>query len=901
MKITFRINYRTVWGQQVAIIGNIPALGKWEAKQALVLHHLGDGEWEATIQLKKSISNLSYKYILINDKKEELDIDWGKNRTLRFTKNQKSILLKDCWRSKHHGETAFYSSAFSEAIFKPKIFKSKRSAASAGNIKLHFQIHAPRISSGQQICILGNIPELGNWDLTKPILLGNANHPLWTTSINCSTKKDIEYKYGVYNVREKKVQFLEGGENRVFKFHFFAAINDAIIITDEYFNHPHGNWKGAGVAIPVFSIRSKSGLGVGEFTDIKKLVDWSKKVGLKMVQILPINDTIATSTWTDSYPYASISVFALHPLYLHLNDLVDFKKIVDQKQFEKERKELNNLTEVDYEETMRLKLKYARMIFLKTKKSFLENSEFKKFLTENEHWLKPYALFSFYRDKYKTPNFNLWKRDKKFSLDKLKKETDPNSKNYYDIAFYYFLQYHLDKQLKSAAIYARENGLVLKGDIAIGIYRHSVDAWTEPHLYNMDGQAGAPPDPFSDIGQNWGFPTYNWEEMAKDGYQWWKNRLQLLSRYFDAFRIDHILGFFRIWQIPLEQVEGTFGFFNAALPIPLNEFKERGIYFDHDRFCKPFISIELLNEKFGEEALYVAERFLEKDANDKFHFNPAFDTQRKIDAYFEKKVNKSKIHLKDGLFKLISNVLFFEVSGSNGTTFHPRIDFPDISSFSYLEKETRRKLNDLYLDYFYNRQEDFWKEQALIKLPAIKNATNMLICGEDLGMVPHCVPSVMEDLGILTLEIQRMSKNPKTEFLQEKNIPYLSVCSPSTHDMSPIRLWWEEMETEQRQRFYWNELKMTGMPPFFCEPFIVEAILKQHLNWPGMWAVFAMQDILALDGKIRRENPSEERINVPANPKHYWRYRMHIDLDDLINESDLNEQLLSLLKNSGRT
>ena len=736
--------------------------------------------------------------------------------------------------------------------------------------------------------------------MTKPILLGNEDHPLWTAAINCNAGKDIEYKYGVYNVKEKKVQFLEGGENRIFKSHFFAAINDTVVITDEYFNHPHGNWKGAGVAIPVFSLRSQNGLGVGEFNDIKKLVDWSKQVGLKMVQILPINDTIATSTWTDSYPYASISVFALHPLYLHLNEIEGFENIIDQKQFEKERQQLNELTEVDYEETMRLKLKYAELIFSKTKSAFLKNADFKKFFEENEHWLKPYALFSFYRDKYNTPNFNLWKRDKKYSNEKLKKETAPNAKNFDKIAFYYFLQYHLDKQLKSAAKYARENELVLKGDIAIGIYRHSVDAWTEPHLYNMDGQAGAPPDPFSDIGQNWGFPTYNWEEMAKDGYQWWKNRLQQLSRYFDAFRIDHILGFFRIWQIPLEQVEGTFGFFNAALPIHVNEFQERGIYFDYDRFCKPFITTDILNKKFGEDALFVAEKFLIKNSKANYYFKPDFDTQRKIETFYEKKANKSKSHLKGGLFKLLSNVLFFEVFDSNGTAFHPRIDFPETSSFLNLNTDTQQKLNDLYLDYFYKRQDDFWKDKAMVKLPAIKNATNMLICGEDLGMVPDCVPGVMKDLGILTLEIQRMSKNPETEFLQESDIPYLSVCSPSTHDMSPIRLWWEEMKVEQRQRFYWNELKMMGMPPFFCETHIVEAILKQHLHWPGMWAVFALQDIFALNGKIRRENPADERINVPANPKHYWRYRMHVDLDDLMGANELNDQIYSLMEKSGR-
>jgi 4-alpha-glucanotransferase len=291
---------------------------------------------------------------------------------------------------------------------------------------------------------------------------------------------------------------------------------------------------------------------------------------------------------------------------------------------------------------------------------------------------------------------------------------------------------------------------------------------------------------------------------------------------------------------------------------------------------------------------------LTKNNTGTYFFKDELDTQRKVENYFNKKENADKVHLKDRLFKLLSNVLFFEVPGSGGKEFHPRIDFPKLSTFNALPDDQQRRLNELYLDYFYHRQDEFWKEQALKKLPAIKDATNMLICGEDLGMVPGCVPGVMKDLGILTLEIQRMSKNPKTEFLQEADIPYLSVCSPSTHDMSPIRLWWEEMEVDQRQRFYWHEIHQMGQPPVFCEPYVVERILAQQLKWDSLWTVFAIQDIFALDGKLRRENPAEERINVPAITQHYWQYRMHISLEELMHAETLNNQFYKLIAESGR-
>ncbi len=899
MKITFRINYRTNWGERIIVVGSLPGLGDWDKSEALQLRYTDGGDWVGEVSVADANKTVEYKYFKVDDDFEVLDEDWGQNRSFDIAKNQRgNVAIVDTWRAKSHRENVLYTSAFQEVIFKPALFKDKVSKQNTGVAELRFQLHAPRVEPGMQICVSGNTAALGNWDLAAPLLLGNAQFPLWSGAVAVETKVEIEYKYGIYDPQKKQVQYLEKGANRKFAPHQFPA--KTIIKTDEYFDHLESTWRGVGVAVPVFSLRSKKGFGVGEFSDIKLLVDWAKKVNMKMVQILPINDTTATYTWVDSYPYSCISVFALHPLYLSLDEVEGFKTIVDQKQYDREKKKLNGLQDIDYEEVMRLKFKYAREVFEKQKGRLLKRADFKKFINENQHWLKPYALFSQLRDRFKTADFNEWGKFKKFSSTILKKETDPKSDHFDEVAFYYFLQFHLDKQLKAASGYARQNGIILKGDIPIGIYRHSVDAWTDPHLFNMDGQSGAPPDPFSDIGQNWGFPTYNWAEMAKDGYQWWQNRLRQLSRYFDAFRIDHILGFFRIWQIPLDQVEGTFGFFNPAIPVQRKEFEEQGIWFEYGRFCRPYITADILNSAFGEDAIYVAETFLVKDKSGKFYFQKEFDTQRKVEAYVDCDENTGVAHLKDGLFKLLSNVLFFEVPGSKGQAFHPRIDFQKTLSFKALSQGVQSKLAALYDDYFYHRQDGFWKQEAMTKLPAIKEATNMLICGEDLGMVPDCVPGVMSDLGFLTLEIQRMSKNPHTEFLEPQDIPYLSVITPGTHDMSPIRLWWEEMDSEQRRRFYWHQLGMIGEPPPTCGTDVVERIFQQHLRWPGLWVVFSIQDIFALRQNLRREDPKEERINVPANPQHYWRYRCHVYMEDLLKEEVLIGQLKGLLAESGR-
>ncbi len=901
MIVRFKIHYQTRWGQQIAVTGNRPELGDGDPARAFLLDYLGDGYWGADIELEDIAGALTYKYLLLDENEGRRTVEWGAPRRVALGDGKRGgiLHLKDAWRPRKHPENALYTSAFVDVILQTDRFRARPLGNTGSKPVVRFQIHAPRVPAGLQLCVTGNVEELGNWHAESALLLGNAEHPLWSGAIALQSGLTIEYKYGLYDPESKRIIYLETGDNRRIPAAWMAA-GYQLVVTDEYFRHPAGWWKGAGVATPVFSLRSHQGLGVGEFLDIKLMVDWARRVGLNMVQILPVNDTSATHTWVDSYPYAAISVFALHPLYLNVEALGYSFRGARERELLDRREALNRLDVVDYEAVMALKLDLAREAFSQVRDQWLKSKDFKAFFKNNKHWLEPYAAFCYLRDVYGTVDFNQWKEHAVFSPKKLKALVSPRAAHYPEVAFHYFLQYHLDRQLGEAAAYARERGVVLKGDIPIGIYRYSVDAWTAPHLYNMDGQSGAPPDPFSDTGQNWGFPTYNWEEMAKDDYEWWRRRLQQLSRYFDAFRIDHILGFFRIWEIPYEQVEGLMGHFNPALPVSREEFDQRGIPFDYDRFCRPYIPEHHLYEYFGQDTDYVKETFLRETKPHHFQFKEGLDTQRAVDDFLSRQENKGRIHLKQGLFELIGELLFFEAAGSEGAAFHPRIKMQETRSFNDLNGAVQKRLDDLYINYFFRRQEEFWRQQAMKKLPAIKDATNMLICGEDLGMVPDCVPGVMDELGILSLEIQRMSKNPATEFLSVDDIPYLSVCSPSTHDMSPIRAWWEEMEPEQRERFFLQELGMSGEPPFFCEPYVVERIIRQHLYWPSMWAVFPLQDLVAMDGRLRRENPFEERINVPSNPKHYWRYRFHLPLEKLLRENAFNDYLRGMIVAAGR-
>lgn len=623
------------------------------------------------------------------------------------------------------------------------------------------------------------------------------------------------------------------------------------------------------------------------------LIDWAALTGLKLIQLLPINDTINTHKDKDSYPYSAISAFALHPMYLNVEQLAEEEYAGILKPYAKQQKQLSGNAVLDYEAVMQIKTAVIKALYQAEKEDFLNDIKFFEFFDVNRHWLVPYAAFSYLRDTNNTADFARWKTNAVYKEDEIQELVSPYQKHYDGIAVHYYTQYHLHLQLKEATAYAHKKGIVIKGDIPIGICPNSVDAWMQPELFNSDEQAGAPPDAFTGKGQNWGFPTYNWEKMAADHFNWWRQRFEQMSEYFDAFRIDHILGFFRIWSIPSSQVEGVMGRFVPAVPLTINEFFKRRISFTIHRYASPFINEAILKEVFGKKTAFVKKTFFEGDA-----FKETFNTQKKVEAYFGKQKNADE-NIRQGLYDLLSNVILFQEEASHGQKFHFRIAMEETSSFKNLDEHSQKELKELYINYFYHRQDELWKKEALKKLPELKQSTDMLVCGEDLGMVPHCVPELMKQLGILSLEIQRMPKKTDAEFFHPNDAPYLSVVTPSTHDMSTIRGWWEE-DAEKTKRYYNHLMGQAGEPPVYCEPDINKEIIIQHLYSPAMWAIFQWQDLLGISKKLRKKNPSEERINNPADNEHIWNYRMHINLEDLIKEAEFNATVQTLVMASGR-
>lgn len=886
MQITFRLRFATQPGQSLWLSGTHPMPG-----HPVAMRYVDAEFWEVTIPLSTQVANsrLNYSYILRHADGSQTT-DWGRDRALvpaQFSSPE--LLVIDSWNAAGFFANAFYTEPFRKLL---PAGNFKNSSPPPREATHTFRIKSPLLTASQTLCLIGECPALGQWQTESPILLEKQpDENNFSVSLDLRTQTfPFAYKYGVYDFVQKNFIRFEGGDNRWLKAP--GARHQHTIIHDGFTVLPTDTWRGAGVAVPVFSLRGEKSFGVGEFADLKPLADWGKTTGLKLIQLLPINDTTATKTWKDSYPYAAISAFALHPIYLNLAAVANAKNKPLLKGLEPTRKKLNALDAVDYEAVMTVKLDFLKQIFPSQKAATLRAKEYKSFFAENEHWLVPYAAFCVLRDRFGTADFSQWPEHKEFSAEKIAALAKDND----EIAFHYFVQYHLHLQLKDATAHIHAAGLVLKGDIAIGVYRHGADAWQSPELFHMDQQAGAPPDPFSAKGQNWGFPTYNWPRMAADGFAWWKRRFAQMGNYFDAFRIDHILGFFRIWSSPAHAVEGILGHFVPAIPIEQSEFAARGIHFDRERFTKPFITDAVLHEIFGDDADTARREFLIATGSGHYSLKLEFATQRQVENYFAARpLDERTTKLKIGLFDLISNVLLLEVDGK----FHFRFAMEQTASFKNLPSETQAKLRNLYVDYFFRRQDDFWKHEAMQKLPALKRVTNMLICGEDLGLVPACVPEVMRDLGLLSLEIQRMPKTLGAEFSRPADAPYLSVITPSTHDMSTIRGWWAE-DRELTQKFFNRELGLSGDAPREATPEIVEAVVRQHLASPAMWSIFQLQDLLGMDGAIRRAAVEAERINVPAIPNFYWRYRMHLTLEKLQQAKVFNSRLSQLLRENGR-
>ena len=807
MKLTFNLEYRTGFGEQLVL----NMLG--EAQSAHPMTTLDGIHWTVNIVCEQqSAPFVDYYYSVMRGEKEMRHewqvephrLEFAAVKGTRYTVYDRWIDIPE--------DSYMYSSAFTDCV----MARERQLSPKTEYLRtIRIKVRAPQLRNGERLALVGAPEALGYWNCSKAVLMAEHECHEWVASLNADSLPDnFEYKFVILHAASSSLSqpspIWENCQNRTL-WKPEMAENEVVVFEVQQAWFSIGLWKGAGTVIPVFSLRSEGSFGVGDFGDLAMMVDWCAKTHQNVLQILPVNDSTINHTWQDSYPYNAISIYALHPQYTDLRQLPEIKDKAQREHFRQLQQELNALTQLDYVRVNDAKLEYLQIIFKQEWNKMKRHVSYQKFFSNNQDWLEPYARFCFYRDKFGTGTSSEWPA----KLPKPEQRV---------LDFWYFVQYNLDQQMRKAHEHARKNKVILKGDIPIGISRDGVEAWVEPRYFNMNGQAGAPPDDFSLDGQNWGFPTYNWDEMLKDGCSWWVRRFRKMAEYFDAYRIDHVLGFFRIWEIPMPEKSGLKGQFSPALGMSREEIEAYGV--------------------IGHEELFLVDH----KRNDRWH---------------------------------------------------PRIAVQYHEDYKRLSDDEKIAFNRLYNDYFYRRNNQFWYNEAMKKLPRLTEATRMLVCAEDLGMVPECVPWLMNDLRILSLEIQSMPKEYGVRFGQLQRNPYRSVCTISTHDMSTLRQWWDEDE-ERAQDYYRNELHFEGNAPHPMPGWLCKEVVARHLMSPSMLCLLSLQDWLSIDERLRLPDANAERINIPANPRHYWRYRMHLNIEQLLQADDFNREVTILIKQGNR-
>ena len=879
MKLKFTINYGTQWGESLHVVISYKSLDG-TVKTSNLLLQTDDGVfWTLDTSVVESrqhpVDSFSYYYQVEDGEGAVLRREWtGVPRSYHFD-SSKNYLLPDLWRDiplQYH----LYSSAY-RTMAGLNVFESAQTMRVPFYRKtILFRVSAPQLRKGQSLAILGSHPALGDWNSARFLRMEYVGDYDWMLSVNVDALfLPIEYKYVIIDDATNTLVAWEEGNNRTTEGLLPPDLNavpdgTVLVIYGESLRIKEQTWRAAGVVVPVFSLRSEHSYGVGDFGDLHRMVDWAVETGMKVIQLLPVNDTTTDGGWHDSYPYNIVSAFALHPHYLDLEALGALKSKTKMTAYHRQRRELNALGYSDYEAVGRVKFGYIHDIFAERGQQTLDSKAFKQWFAENQDWLKPYAK---------------WRGG--------------------DHLIIYYIQYHLHIQLKAAADYARSKGVILKGDIPIGVNRDSVETATHPELFNMDSQTGAPPDAFSQNGQNWGFPTYRWNVESgglKDNstaiIHWFQHRLRWMSQYFDAFRIDHVLGFFRVWEIPNDAVFGLLGHFSPALPLTVSEIEYFGLPFRKDLMTRPFINDRVIDRLFGIHAQYVRENFLIPRSYGLYDLKAEYDSQKKVQDYFKERNDENSLWIRDGLYRLISGVLFLE-DPRQPEMYHPRIGVFNEPVYDALTAEEKDAFMRLYNNYYYQRHNFFWGSEAIRRLTAVFGETRMLCCAEDLGMLPDCVQPVLDALRILTLEIQSMPKQTGFEFTHLDGNPYRSVATFSTHDMSPLRLWWSE-SPERTQRYYVTMLQKQGRAPEQLPAHLAEEIIARHLYCPSMLCLLSLQDWLAMDGELRSKNPREERINVPSDAYNRWKYRMHLTIDELLAATKYNNKVRTMIQRSKR-
>jgi 4-alpha-glucanotransferase len=664
---------------------------------------------------------------------------------------------------------------------------------------------------------------------------------------------------------------------------------------------PATNKRLLGVVVPVGALRSRNGMGVGEFLDLAGFALLCKKMKLGLIQILPVNDT-----GFESSPYFSLTAFGLHPLYLRIEELEDFNSVDKsiKKRIKEAKEKFDKNERFLHYDILKEKLDICREIYESKKAQIAESASggrLSEWIKQNS-WIKQYSV---YRRLKEVNGGKSWKEWQEYhTVTAADIETLWNNKKLREEhLFWVWLQEELDAQFSKAAKAVADAGIVLKGDLPILMNEDSCDVWAHPEIFIQELSAGAPPDMYSPEGQNWGFPIFNWEAQEKDNFSWWRKRLETAGKYYKAYRIDHVLGFFRIWASSRRDNSNSsvLGRFVPYKPITSGDLRKMG--YDKNRIrwlSRPHIptgeiwdvlrnnrSASFTEEKISAAAEKVFLKALERVNNEELWL-------------FKKKIKGEKDIVNLGLDASLHGYLFNKwhdrvfLEYEKGR-FFPVWYYRDVTAWKTLSGEEQKNLEAL-VERQRIKSEKAWAVQGKKLLTILSESSHMLPCAEDLGAVPECVPKVLSKLKILGLRVVRWfriwDKNGQP-YIPFDEYPALSVCTPAVHDSSTVREWWEK---EVNQQQFSGFIGVPSLPKKY-NPGTAKIILSKVSSARSRFRVFQIQDLLHLSNKWYSADPAQERINVPGTLNDFnWTYRLSAQIEEIAKDKELIAAVAELSK-----
>jgi 4-alpha-glucanotransferase len=639
-----------------------------------------------------------------------------------------------------------------------------------------------------------------------------------------------------------------------------------------------------GVVVPVGALRGEQSIGVGEFPDLVELGKLCADMGAGLIQILPVNDT-----GYESSPYSSLTAFALNPLYLRIGDLAEAAGFAEQVGALK--KEFDGETRFPYYKILRAKMTLLREIYAANEKAIVkkaQNGSLAAWIGENP-WVKEYAVYRSLKEANGEKSWKEWESHRTVTAEAIQAFwEDPRQQG--GLLFWAWLQEALDSQFSKAAKALNKAGILLEGDIPILMNEDSCDVWAHQDYFHMDLSAGAPPDMYNSNGQNWGFPTYNWAAQAQDDYAWWRLRLTSAEKYYNAYRIDHVLGFFRIWSSLRENNydNAILGRYVPYTPVAkkdlaalgFDEGRIRWLSLPHVPSAEVWGALEELRDQWGNHDGAAASAAAERI------FGEALDRIGDEELWLFKTAIKGErditdLGLPEGatnyLRRAWRNRLLLEYERGK---YVPVWLFRESRAYQSLSGDEKNLLEAL-LQKRREESEKVWENQGKKLLSVLLESSGMLPCAEDLGAVPDCVPKVLEKLGILGLRVTRWHRDwekPGEPYYAFEDYPELSVCAPSVHDSSTLREGWDR---EADQDGFSAFLGVPSLPKVY-NPGTAKVILAKTAAAASRFRVFQIQDLLHLSTKWYAEDPASERINVPGSVTDFnWTYRLPAPIQEL--------------------